>query len=113
MVYFLPATKVLPFATIRFAPARLAVPLMLVVLALALLMEIRYAAAEAKTRLPVTLRVPTVPGRPGIKVPPLAMLTAPTVPVPSKVPPEFTLIKEFEIVPVALSPPAFTLVGPE
>jgi hypothetical protein len=54
-----------------------------------------------------------VPGRPGIKVPPLATLTVPTVPVPSKVPPEFTLSKEFEIVPVTLRAPAFTLVGPE
>src|SRR5580704_15808148 len=59
------------------------------------------------------LRVPTVPGRPGIRVPPALTVIAGTEPVPSSVPPELIVTPlEKGIAPVTDRVPPSTVVAP-
>ena len=48
---------------------------------------------------------------PGMKIPPLLMVVAPTVPVPPSVPPAFTAMVELAIVPLTLSVPPLMVQG--
>src|SRR5437588_378799 len=55
-----------------------------------------------------------VPGElPGAKVPPLAIVAAPTVPVPASMAPELTVTAELAIEPFTISVPALIVVAPE
>ena len=56
--------------------------------------------------------VPGVPVAPGAKMPPLAMVVAPTVPVPASMAPAPTVTAELAIEPLTTSVPALTNVGP-
>jgi hypothetical protein len=54
-----------------------------------------------------------VPGElPGANVPPLAIVVAPTVPMPASVAPFATVTAELAIEPFTTSVPALTEVGP-
>src|SRR5215472_5724588 len=70
-----------------------------------------YWAADAKTRLPVTvIDVPGAPGVPGENVPPELMVTgAVTVPVPPSVPPSLTATALALLTPLSRTVPELTL----
>ncbi|MBA2589626.1 MAG: hypothetical protein H0U98_13505 [Alphaproteobacteria bacterium] len=54
----------------------------------------------------------TVP-LPGLKVPPLAIVVLPTVPLPERIAPLCTVTALAAMEPVTFSVPALTVVGPE
>jgi hypothetical protein len=55
-----------------------------------------------------------VPGElPGANVPPLLIVSPPTVPVPESVAPEFTVTAELAIEPLTISVPTLTAVARE
>jgi hypothetical protein len=70
-----------------------------------------YRLAAVKTRLPLTVSVPTE--LPGDSVPPARTVAGPTVPLPPSVPPKLTNTGEDAIEPFTLKVPPLTKVGPE
>ena len=68
-----------------------------------------YKLAVAKTRLPLTVSVPTE--LPGDSMPPAKIVVGPTVPLPPSVPPALTSTLEV-IEPFTVSRPVSTVVGP-
>jgi hypothetical protein len=72
----------------------------------------RYVAPDCSARLPRLIEEPGVPS-PGASVPPLLMLTLPTLPVPASTAPVLTPTGlDTASEPVTLSVPASTVVVP-
>jgi hypothetical protein len=63
--------------------------------------------------LPATVIDPGVPTGPGAKMPPVRIVVAPTVPMPTSTAPALTVTAELAIDPFTTSVPALTVVGPE